>query len=111
MPYVSRAQQGYFHAHRRELERQGVDVREWDAASKGEHDLPEHTHMAEEKKKVSLGEKGSFEEQPGALHRMLHIPLGEKIPLGREEQAEHSNNPKLAARARSAIGFRHMNHG
>jgi hypothetical protein len=43
MPYVSKAQQGYFHAHKAELEKQGVDVGEWDAASKGSHDLPEHT--------------------------------------------------------------------
>lgn len=41
MPYVSKAQQGYFHAHKAELERQGVNVDEWDAASKGQHDMPE----------------------------------------------------------------------
>lgn len=35
MPYKSRAQAGYFHTHRRELEAQGVNVAEWDAASKG----------------------------------------------------------------------------
>ncbi len=35
MPYKSQAQQGYFHAHRDELEAQGVDVSEWDAASRG----------------------------------------------------------------------------
>lgn len=35
MPYQSRAQQGFFHANRRMLEQQGVDVEEWDQASKG----------------------------------------------------------------------------
>lgn len=35
MPYVSEAQRGYFHAHKAELESQGVDVGEWDRASKG----------------------------------------------------------------------------
>lgn len=40
MPYASKAQQGYFHAHQKELERQGVNVSEWDAASKGKK-LPE----------------------------------------------------------------------
>lgn len=35
MPYVSRAQAGYFHTHKAQLERQGVNVSEWDAASKG----------------------------------------------------------------------------
>jgi hypothetical protein len=42
MPYKSDAQRKYFHAHRAELERQGVDVDEWDRASKGKH-LPEHS--------------------------------------------------------------------
>ena len=35
MPYASQAQAGYFHAHKAELERQGVNVDEWDAASRG----------------------------------------------------------------------------
>ena len=35
MPYKSQAQQGYFHANRAKLEAQGVNVDEWDAASRG----------------------------------------------------------------------------
>lgn len=35
MPYKSEAQRGYFHAHEAELKKQGVDVKEWDQASKG----------------------------------------------------------------------------
>jgi hypothetical protein len=35
MPYKSDAQRGYFNAHRRQLQRQGVDVDEWNEASKG----------------------------------------------------------------------------
>ena len=35
MPYKSKAQAAYFHIHKKELERQGVNVGEWDAASKG----------------------------------------------------------------------------
>ena len=35
MPYKSEAQRRYFHANRKKLEKQGVDVDEWDAASKG----------------------------------------------------------------------------
>ena len=41
MPYKSQAQAGYFHTHKAELERQGVDVGEWDRATKGKH-LPQH---------------------------------------------------------------------
>jgi len=35
MPYKSDAQRKFFHAHRKELERQGVNVAEWDDASRG----------------------------------------------------------------------------
>jgi hypothetical protein len=35
MPYVSTAQRGYFNANRAKLEKQGVDVDEWNSASKG----------------------------------------------------------------------------
>lgn len=40
MPYKSQAQAGYFHTHKAELEKQGVNVDEWDAATKGKH-LPQ----------------------------------------------------------------------
>jgi hypothetical protein len=36
MPYKSEAQQAYFNADRDKLEGEGVDVDEWNAASKGE---------------------------------------------------------------------------
>ncbi len=35
MPYRSKKQAAYFHIHKKELERQGVNVDEWDRASKG----------------------------------------------------------------------------
>lgn len=41
MPYKSRSQAAYFHIHKKELEKQGVNVAEWDAASKGKS-LPKH---------------------------------------------------------------------
>jgi len=41
MPYKSQAQAAFFHIHKKELEKQGVDVHEWDEASKGKK-LPEH---------------------------------------------------------------------
>jgi hypothetical protein len=39
---------------------------------------------------------------PGALHRQLGVPQGQKIPQGKLEAAENSSNPKLAKRARLA---------
>lgn len=35
MPYKSKAQAAYFNQHRKQLERQGVDVSEWNSATKG----------------------------------------------------------------------------
>jgi hypothetical protein len=40
MPYKSEAQRRYFNANRSKLERQGVDVDEWNKSTKGK--LPEH---------------------------------------------------------------------
>ena len=40
MPFVSKAQRGYFEANRGKLEKQGVNVGEWEAASK-DKELPE----------------------------------------------------------------------
>ena len=61
MPYVSQAQEGYFHTHKAELEKQGVNVGEWDAATKGKH-LP-HRVQAHAKggavMALSSGSKGN----------------------------------------------------
>ena len=35
MPFKSKAQAAYFNIHKKELEKQGVDVNEWNQASKG----------------------------------------------------------------------------
>jgi hypothetical protein len=42
MPYVSEAQRGFFNANKKALEAKGVDVDEWNEASKGQTNLPEH---------------------------------------------------------------------
>jgi hypothetical protein len=41
LPYKSKAQAAYFNIHKKELEREGVDVSEWNKSSKGKK-LPEH---------------------------------------------------------------------
>ena len=45
MPFKSDAQRRYFNANREKLEVQGVDVDEWNAASKGKR-LPERKQKA-----------------------------------------------------------------
>ena len=47
MPYKSDSQRKYFHANKKKLEKQGVNVSEWDKASKGKK-LPK---KAKKKKK------------------------------------------------------------
>lgn len=46
MPYKSEAQRSFFHANRAKLEAQGVNVSEWDEASKGMK-LPERAKQKE----------------------------------------------------------------
>jgi hypothetical protein len=48
MPYKSSAQRKFFNANRKKMERQGVDVQEWNRESKGRH-VPEH--VSKKKKK------------------------------------------------------------
>ena len=43
-PYASKAQERYFNANRAKLERQGVNVDEWNQASKGKK-LPAKKHQ------------------------------------------------------------------
>jgi hypothetical protein len=50
MPYKSKAQAAYFNIHRKELERQGVDVDEWNTASKG-RTLPKKSSKKRKTKK------------------------------------------------------------
>jgi hypothetical protein len=103
MPYKSLAQERYFNANRGKMEAQGVDVDEWNQATKGRH-LPMRTQH------VDLGKKGSFGVKKGALHEMLHIPDGKKIPAS-DLAAKPGDSPLLRRRKASAKGFRAMKHG
>jgi hypothetical protein len=59
------------------------------------------------KKKVDLGEKGSFHVRKGALHRALGVPEGEKIP---ESKMEGHHSGKVGRMIASAKGFKAMKH-
>lgn len=48
-------------------------------------------------------------KHPGALHREMGVPKGEKIPAKKLAKAEHSTNPLLAKRARLAQTLKSMN--
>lgn len=47
-------------------------------------------------------------KHPGALHRELGVPAGEKIPARKLERAEHSDNPKERKRAVLAETLKRM---
>lgn len=45
-------------------------------------------------------------KKPGALHKELGVPKGEKIPAKKLEKAEHSSNPTERKRANLAKTFK-----
>lgn len=47
-------------------------------------------------------------KHPGALHKELHVPQGQKIPEKKLEKAEHSSNPTLRKRANLAKTLKGM---
>lgn len=47
-------------------------------------------------------------KHPGALHKQLGVPEGEKIPADKLAKAAHSDNPTLAKRARLAETLKGM---
>lgn len=49
-------------------------------------------------------------KHPGALHRELHVPEGEKIPAKKLAKAAHSDNPKLRKQANLAKTLKRMHH-
>lgn len=57
MPYASDAQRKYFNANRAKLEAQGVNVDEWNSASKGMK-LPEHKRKAARHLAESMHKRG-----------------------------------------------------
>ena len=51
--------------------------------------------------------KGAI-KHPGALHKELGVPQGQKIPASKLKKAEHSSNPTERKRANLAKTLKHM---
>lgn len=51
--------------------------------------------------------KGAI-KHPGALHKSLGVPQGEKIPAAKIDKAANSSNPTLAKRANLAKTLKGM---
>ena len=47
-------------------------------------------------------------KHPGALHKVLHVKKGEKIPESKIKKAEHSKNPTTRKRANLAETLKKM---
>lgn len=45
-------------------------------------------------------------KRPGALHKALKVPMGDKIPEGKIEKASHSGSPRLRKEANFAKTLR-----
>jgi hypothetical protein len=87
MSYRSLAQAGYFHTHKAELERQGVNVAEWDKATRGKH-LPERAKKSKKKKKTIKTPKSEMVKEHRHLVKVLKNP--NKTKLSREARKQES---------------------
>ncbi len=58
MPYKSMAQAAFFNIHKKELEKKGVNVDEWNEASKGKQ-LPNHVPKKKKKQGMEAGMQAS----------------------------------------------------
>jgi hypothetical protein len=47
-------------------------------------------------------------KRPGALHRALDVPEGQKIPEKKIERAEHSSNERLRREANLAMTLKSL---
>jgi hypothetical protein len=57
---------------------------------------------------VALGKKGNFKVRPGALHRALNVPVGEKLGSTKIKSALSSKKPEVRKMAASARGMTAM---
>lgn len=54
--------------------------------------------------------KGAI-KHPGALHRELGVPEGQKIPAKKMAKAAHSSSPKIRRQVALAHTLKRMHHG
>ena len=100
MPYKSLAQAGYFHANKARLEAQGVDVDEWDAATRGKK-LPKRVKKADGGK-LSKKDRGRL----GALFsKEEKSPTIRLRPWELEYEAPRSNPYRLYQGMTTQEGF------
>lgn len=86
----------------------GMSMKAWEASKMD----TKHDKQESMKGLKSGGKAGKWISEaigkPGALHKALGVPAGEKIPAKKLEKAEASKNPKLAKRAHLAETLKHI---
>jgi hypothetical protein len=110
MPYKSLKQERFFNANRSKLEKQGVDVGEWNSASKGMK-LPESSALQKEKvhplaKKKKNWIAGAI-KHPGSL-RSAASKSGESTKqFASEHKSDSGKTGKRSRLALTLMGFKH----
>ena len=88
----------------------GMSMEKWEkSALDKKHDKQQSTEGLKSGGKADKKWIQGAIKHPGALHKSLHVPEGEKIPEKKLEKAAHSKNPTLAKRARLAETLGRMN--
>lgn len=88
MPYRSKAQEAYFNANRAKLERQGVNVDEWNAASKGKR-LPERVKPMKKKAKeigIPKGASKAIKAKDEAYDKKHGVKEGSRKDLAADKR-------------------------
>lgn len=72
------------------------------------HEHEKHMHKGEKPTKLASGGRAGHWiagaiKHPGALHRALHVPEGQKIPASKMAKASHSSNKRV----RKMVGLAH----
>jgi hypothetical protein len=99
MPYRSLAQERYFHANKSQLEKQGVNVSEWDKSSKGMK-LPKRVKK-HKKLKIKVDNKlkayGEEDDKNGQIKINIKKHKGNKSELADTIRHEliHLHHPKM----------------
>jgi len=93
---------------RKLAKKHGMTLEHWENSKLDEkHDKQQSMKGLKHGGKAGKWIQGAIEHK-GALHKSLHVPMGEKIPAKKLAKAEHSSNPKLAKRAHLAETLKHL---
>ena len=77
---------------------------------RGEGEVPKERHDRKQRARGGGNWIAGAVSKPGALHRSLHVPEGQKIPAKKLAKAARSKNPTTRRRAALAETLKHFHH-